>query len=497
VRVASLAATASERRDHVDGALDTATTFFDLAAVARGLVAIEGWDAANEAMRRALEDFVARGYDPALLTDAAVHERYAFPLRPLRQAVDRGDRVTADFWAPWLVVTAAPELPGTGTALRAYADLLAAAGDAEGAAAWRERARAFGPLSAHGVIGNMALGLGRGGWYAAVALLIATLLLHLTLIAKYWRPQTLLLRQAAASGRVGPLPRWRFMRYYGLTEKIALLLLLVAAYAAAALAVWAVSGDMGVRAASAGHLEAPFVGPVITSATADPARLAGLEGYLAWRRGEPERARVAYEQALSLGDPDAGAALDALEAGTRVPAPTRLALREAVSGTWPGAIGRAFVDPFGFVADGVAAPRVPVWAWPLIVGAFLFVGLVHVLALFVPRPRVARNAPRTLAYHVLSVLVPGSGAADELYGVLLLVPAAVFGLDAFMQLVGVGSPLGIPLRTSAWILVMLHAVNLLAFGIEYASYRRRMLDLRREQPDLAHAFGMRELRAEG
>jgi hypothetical protein len=497
LRVAAAAATTMEREEHIESALTTATTFYDLAYVARGLAALEAWDAADEAMERSLADFVARGYDPHLLTDPVIHERYGFPLRPLRHAIERGDHVAAAFWAPWLTATAGPELLNVATTLRDYADMLYDAGERDDAALWRAEAGEYGGVTARTVLGEMALGLGRGGWYAAVALLLATVLLHLTLVAKYWRPQSLKIRQARETGkRVGPAARWRVMRYYGLTEKIALLLMLAAAYSVAALAVWSASGDAAVRVASAGHLEAPFVAPLFAEADGHPARLVALQGYRAARASEMAEARRAYDRALTLGDPDAGAALDAMAAGERVPAPTRLSLREAASGSWSGAVGRAFLNPYAVLRDGLAAPRVPAWAWPAIITLFLVIALVHVLALFVPRPALARNAPRTPAYHVLSILVPGSGAADELYGVLLLVPTAVFGLDAFMQLIGAGSPLNIPLRTSIWILVALHLVNLVAFTVEFISYRKRMQELRREQPNLARAYGLRELPSE-
>jgi hypothetical protein len=502
LRIAAAAATSGERDEHVDLALETATTFFDLAAMARAFVALEAFDAADEAMRRALLDFSARGYDPGLLTDPVVHERYGFPLRPLRLAVDRSDLRAASFWAPWLLATSGRELGSAGMTLRGYADLLSAAGEREGAAYWREQAGRYGPSDARAVFGESALGLGRGGWYAATSLLVATLLLHLTLLAKYWRAQGLVLRQARESGtRVRSWARLRVLRYYDLTERLVLILLLAAAFSVAALAVWSAAGDVALRAASAGHLEAPFVRPVFDAAATgaagpegDPWRLALVEGYRAERRGERTAAFDLLELAARRGDPEAIRALDTLAGGGRIEAPSRLALREAATGTWTSAIGRAFVDPYGLRGDGVAVPRVPAWTWPLIVTLFLVVALVHVVALFVPRPRVARNAPRTAAYHALSVLVPGSGAADELYGVLLLVPTAVFGIDALMQLIGVGSPLGIPLRTSMWILIVLYVVNLGAVAVEFVSYRRRMETLRREQPDLAYAFGLRDAR---
>src|SRR5690606_9316805 len=91
--------------------------------------------------------------------------------------------------------------------------------------------------------------VGRSGWYGVGALLVAILALHLTLSAKYWRAQSLVLsqrRQAGAS--VGPAARLFTIRYATITEKLVILLLFAAVLAQAALSGWVQrTNDMPAR----------------------------------------------------------------------------------------------------------------------------------------------------------------------------------------------------------------------------------------------------------
>ena len=86
--------------------------------------------------------------------------------------------------------------------------------------------------------------------------------------------------------------------------------------------------------------------------------------------------------------------------------------------------------------------------------------------------------------------MPGSGQADELYGLLLLVPWALFGIDTLRQLLGGQSALGIPFDAGIVVLGVLYVVNLIAWAIEFASVRKRLARLRATRPDLARAFGL-------
>jgi len=496
VQIARASDDEAERAAALEAALVAGGPFFERAFVARAALALGFADLADEALEGALADFESRGYDPALLTDAEVHDRYGFALRPLLRALQAGDRVAADLWAAWLPRTAGTGMPGAADALREYADLLRQSGDAEGAAVARERAAGLGATSARQVLSNAAVNLGRGGWYAASALVAAAVMLHLTLLAKYWRVQSLLIRRARESGRrAGGAWRLRVMRHYGTTEKLALVLLLAAAHAAAALAVWTERGDAAVRATATGHVDAAYVAPLLHPLdTADAGQARVVAAYRAGRLGDDAEALRLLERAVLDGVPEADLGLAALQVGEPLPAPTPTTLRAAVAGTWQRALGDAYRNPFGYLGAAQAPARLGGWVAPALLATFLAVMAVHVLALFVPRPRLARNAPRTPLYHLLALLVPGAGAADELWGILLLVPWAVFGIDALMQFGWAASPLGIPLVTGSWILAALYAVNLVAWGIELASYLRRMRDLRLEEPDLAAEYRMKPLR---
>ncbi len=499
LRVAELADDAAQRDAAQDAALEAALAanapFFVTAQVARAMAAHGRYEAADAAMGAALLDFEARGYDPGLLTDADAHEAYGFALRPLRRALADGDREAAELWARWLPRTAGPGMPGAAETLREYASLLRDDGQEEAAAAVRASAGELAATSVREVLSNAAVNLGRGGWYAASALVTAAVMLHLTLLAKYWRVQSLLIRRARETGRrASGAWRLRVMRHYGTTEKLALVLLLAAAHAVAALAVWTQRGDAAAAAAAAGHVNAPFVAPLLTpDAPGDPGSQRLLEAYRLWHTGDREAAARRYEVAVLEDVPNAEASLEAIRAGERPLAPTPATLRAAAAGTWGAAVAAAYRDPLGYLAGAEAPAALPAWASVTLLVVFLVVALLHLAALLVPRPRLSRNAPRTLPYHVLALLVPGSGAADELWGVLLLVPWAVFGIDALVQLGWAVSPLDIPFLTGLWVLSGLYAINLVAWGIELGSYLRRMRDLRREQPDVAQEFGMKPL----
>jgi hypothetical protein len=105
----------------------------------------------------------------------------------------------------------------------------------------------------------------------------------------------------------------------------------------------------------------------------------------------------------------------------------------------------------------------------------------------VPTPGV--RTLRTSA--VLALAIPGSGQADELYGLLLLIPWSIFAIDAVMQANGAASVLGIPAAAGTSVLIVLYVFNTVAWGIEFASARRRLAHMKEEQPELARAFGLR------
>ncbi|MFU8889123.1 MAG: hypothetical protein ACNA8N_11030 [Trueperaceae bacterium] len=489
LRAALVAPTEAERAFETTEAIFVASTFYDLARLARAFAAEGWWDAADAAMSAAAEDFAARGYDPALLTSAEVHERYGFPLQPLRTALMRGDLDEARLWATWLHALSGPDLPGAGAELRAFATALGRQGEREAAAAWRELAAERTNTAAGDAVARNALLLGRGGPVASTALMIAFFFLHLVLIVKYRRAQDLARRQRLESGqRPLPLPRLRAIRFYGVTEKLVLVIMLALAYATVVLVGWVQRGDPLVAAAAAGHLESPAAAAVWSSAAGDPASLAWVNAYRTDRAGHDELVRAALG---SLEAPLLDPVFAALEAGDPVPTPSPVTLRAAAAGTWYGFVADAFVQPQLLLDDHLVLLGLPAWSWPAQLLLFWLVALWHLAWLLIPRPRYAAHAPRPLLYELLAILVPGSGQADELYGVLLLVPWALFGIDTVTQLLGGQSALGIPFDAGLVVLGVLYFVNLIAWAIEFASVRKRLAQLRADRPDLARAFGLK------
>ena len=88
------------------------------------------------------------------------------------------------------------------------------------------------------------------------------------------------------------------------------------------------------------------------------------------------------------------------------------------------------------------------------------------------------------------MLIPGSGAADEMWGLLLLIPWAIVGVDILADIFNWGFGLGITRNWDYIILGIIYVINLAAVIVEYFSYRRRMTNLKRDNPDLAAEFGL-------
>jgi hypothetical protein len=517
-------ATREERLEH---AVARGETFFDLAGIARSLYRAGEVELASRAMDRALQDFAERDYHPALLTSAELHRAYDFPLAPMEQALAEGDLDAGGFWAPWLYLLSNEETPYARAALMRYAELLSAAGRRDAANLWSERAQVGASASPAASLERFFLGLGRSGWYAVAALLAAIVALHLTLVAKYWAPQTLAIRRARESGaRRKPWARLLAIRYWSFTEKLVLVLLFASCLTLLGLTRWYEAAGERPAPLASGTLASPVARDLATTAGLEGPRAAFIRGYAAHTAGER---RTAQEEYLAAGDyPPAinnlAALLDddvlyrrALELAPGMPeasfnlgrstdpsvfhaayladrpllaVPGAGDFRTAVAGSWQRAIGSTFENPWRTLR-GLPFFGLPALLWQVLLALFLLWALITVVWLLVPRPAIARNAPRTAAYHLLALLIPGSGLADEAWGILLMVPWALLGVDALAQWLGWSRSLGLPLETELWALAAIYLVNLIAFIVEYASYRRRMRELRRRQPETVDAYGMR------
>jgi hypothetical protein len=158
-------------------------------------------------------------------------------------------------------------------------------------------------------------------------------------------------------------------------------------------------------------------------------------------------------------------------------------------GSWQEAIRLAVTAPWEALGDARPA-GFPTWAAWVLAVAYGVWFLSVVVFVVVPRPRVSRDAPRTFAYHLGALLIPGSGHADELWGLLLMVPWSIVGVDALLAYVTGSGPLGLTPVAHVVILAIAWAINLVGFSIELSSYRHRMRLLREAKPELARSYGL-------
>jgi hypothetical protein len=522
LKAAQSASDPAEARAAYEAALEKAQTFYDFAGISRVLLEAQQTDLADQAFDAALRDFAARGYDPRLLSNLELHENYHFPLRPLQAALASGKREEAAFWAKWLRYFVTPQVPETRQALGDYANLLRQSGERAEATIWREAANAGRRSGVGNLLESFFSALGGAGWYSVLALLIAIIALHLTLTLKYWTPQTAMLkRRQAAKAATSPLSRLFAIRYYSFTEKLVLVLMFAAVLLLVGLAAW--RNQPPVKAGGSGTLASTSAQAALVEANLQEPRANFIRAYAAQAAGKLDEARrlyqaagnfapalnnlaaldqdeTLYNQALKLAPGLLEARYNLGEQLSQFPfqqdyrpgeailaIPASEDFQAAVSGSWSEAIVRTFSKPWAVLQAARPAVLHPL-LWIAIIVIFFIWALLSLLWLFIPRPRLARNAPRSLLYHPLSLLIPGSGLADEMWGVLLLIPWALVGLDALSELFGWGFGIGLNLRWDYLILMVIYGINLVAVIIEFFSYNRRMRQLRQKDPELAREF---------
>lgn len=521
-----------EARDELlDEALARAVElpFFESARLALALLDAGDPTRFEVAMDAALADLAERGYDPRLLTDPFLRSAYGLPHDALVAALDDGDLERARTLAPYAWRLAAEEAPETVEALARFGRAVRADGAREEADLWRDRTRDLQRAGLTTWVDALAQALARLGWAGVAGLLAAAGLLWLVLLAKVWRAQTLTRRQRRERGQgTTPVTRLWVPRHASTTEKLVLVSLLVLAGFQAALAGWHRGADEVPAAFRSGTLAS---GPAVEAAEALPdtpyAEL--IRGVSLAQRGERSSAEDAWRRAGELApalvnravlaeDPSDREAL--LEAALRLDprepvgrwlagrtddpspfhaevapdaplwsVPSPLETRLATAGDWRATLSRAATAPWRALPEARPEP-IPVWGWWALLLLFALLLVALVVALVIPRPRVSRDAPRTPLYHPLALLVPGAGHADELWGLLLLVPWALLGADALIAVRDGSGPLGLPLNFELWILAGLWAVNLVGFVVEASSYRRRMWLLRERKPELARSYGL-------
>ena len=510
-------------------ALARAATFYEYGRLANDFMQQpdRDLDLAAQAMNLALQDFVDRGYRAELLFDESAAEAYGFPAPSLRAALDRDDAEAADFWAPYALRLSSGDA-ATSALLADYAGDLRSRGRAEEASRWQELAASTRRFEVRSTLERAARSLGSTGWYGVIALLVAILALHITLAAKYWRAQTENLALRAEAGRGGGRAARMFtLRYAAFTEKIVLLLLFAAVIALAALTGWVEhSGELPAGLGS-GSLANPTSRALLVENLPEGAERAFVLGYAAQTAGDEERAVELYrdlsddadamnnlgvirnddelfrlalelrpehpEAAYNLGLEENPSPLMAAYAADAplLAAPDRSALASAAGGDYLAALGAAFTNPWSALTELRALE--PHWLWVAIVVLFLLWVAWTILTLLIPRPATARTAPRTFLYHLLALLLPGSGLADELWGVVLLVPWAIFGIDTLLHFFAFQAQPTFPLMTDLVVLGVIYLINTVAFIVEYGSYRRRMRDLRAERAAPEYGLSDRDI----
>jgi hypothetical protein len=524
-RAAAETTDATQSRNYYREAVNTTQTFYDSAKLATVLLDNNQTELANEAMEKARRDFAARGYDPRLLRDATVMQTYGFPVAEFEEAINQRDTAKADVYASWLSYFVAPDDTRINSLMGRYANLLRQQGNQERA----DEVRAYGGgarlTRIDNVFGVAANALGNAGWYGVLSLGVAILGLWLTLLFKYWSPHSLIVkRRQAAKKSVNPASRLLAIRYYSFTEKVFLVLLFASMLVLAALASWNERGRAAAQEAA--FTTGTLSGPVAQNALVnlpDNQSSNFVRGYAAQVAGDENAARDFYQRAGDFGPalnnlgaltndqalfqragnlPEARANLgeevtlspwQTFTVGTGQPllvTPALSDVRAAAAGSWLESLGAMFSNPWTGLQNARPATVAP-WLWTVLQVIFLILALFAVVWLFVPRPRLAANAPRNVIYHLLSLLIPGSGLADEMWGILLIVPWAVVSVDVLSDLLGWGLDIGITLRTGYIILAVIYLINLIAFVVEFNSYRRRMKGLRQSNPDLAREYGLR------
>lgn len=521
-------------------ALSVDAPFYVFVRLAARFETLRQPDLATLALKRAGREFARAGYDPGFAVSKAALAALGDPLGVARRLLAAQNPLRAADWLEYLRVTT-PRFPGYGAVYAEYASFLEGQNQGGAANDWRKLSA---ELDAETIFSLGDQGLTRLAALAASAgalLLACFLTLQFVLLLKYYPQQTRDLQphggRFTATSRA-PLLRLRhsLSAYQTFTEKLLCVLLLL--LAVLAVGVWQYAGNASrflalpaLNQGTAGGvdyyqalIELPATGSsYLTGLGAQLDGDAGraLESYRAAPtiagainnaaailkvRGDAPGAESEWSRAANL-DPTSVAAKvnleqsvtgyraafhEAYRRGTpmlELPSPRQLT--QLKFGGLEEEFLRMVANPWTYLLTlplGLSE-----WMMTVIATLMLTLLAVTVLWLVIPRVRSAVTAPRSFFYHLGALLIPGSGLADEVWGIILLLPAALIaallGLHFFASsrleslfeatpLLGVGKAsawydIGLNLQTLVIALAAIYVVNFLGWLLETIAVARR------------------------
>ena len=516
--------------------------FYVLVRLAARLEALRQPALASVALERAKTEFARAGYDPGFAVSKAGLAAWGDPLGVARRLLSAQNPVRAGVWLEYLRATT-PRFPGYGVVYAEYAGFLDGQNQGGAASDWRKLSAELDAGTTFSLGDQSSTRLAVLGAAGLVLLLTCFLLLQFVLLLKYYPQQTRDLQPHG--GRFGatsraPLTRLRYSlsAYQTFTEKLLSILLL--ALAVVALGVWQYGSNASRFLASPAFnqgtaggadyyqalrdLPAPSsayltglgaqldndTGRALESYRDAPVNAAAVNNAAAIRkaRGDEPGAQGEWTRAATLDPSSVAAKVNLGQSVTNYRAafheayrsgapmlelPSPQALTELRFGGLDQELLRMVANPWAYLL--VLPLGLPEWLMIVIaVSALLLLGIT-VLWLLIPRVRTAYHAPRSFLYHLGALLIPGSGLADEVWGIALLLPAALIagllGLHFFAstrlealfqpsQILGVG-------KASAWYdiaanvqvlviaLILIYLVNFLGWLLETIAVGRRQM----------------------
>lgn len=459
---------ASAAKTELIKALEVTAPFYVCIRLAHELERAGHPELADRALQQARRKYAESGYDPGFAVSKAALAAWGNPLEVAKSFFAQNNPVRAEAWFSYVRDTS-PRFAGAGIAYSEYATWLETQNRAGEARQIREFAS---ELEASSVFRFGDAGLTRLSGFAlagAIVALISYLLLQFVLMLKYWGQQTKDL--APHGGRFGALNRAPLLRlrlslpgYQTFTEKLVSLVLLLASLAGLCIWHYSKNADAFLRqgflslgtAGGASYYQALNSVP---NPLADYLRGLGLQldgdldkaseayrsaagvagaannlGVILAARGDNAGAQSSFQEAASLGSSVANQNLGSSITGFRaafhtaqrkgqpmleVPSPKDLV--EARFGSLEQEFRRLVQDPWGYWS--AVSFGLPFWAHQALGVLVLAMLVFSLLWLLVPRVPSAKNAPRSVLYHLGAICIPGTGLADEVWGILLLPPA--------------------------------------------------------------------------